>query len=79
MNKNKEINLEINKIQQKIAQLVVEKGKYENDLFKLPDKPRTMNVIQKQQALEQKLQGVEMEINRHKTKVREMKNQLNIK
>lgn len=78
-NKNKEINIEINKLQQIIAELVVEKNRHENDLFKLPEKPRTMNVIQKHKALEQKLQEVEIEINKNKTKVRELKNKLIIK
>jgi hypothetical protein len=73
---NKEINLELNKLQQKISELMNEKNRVENDLLKIPDKSKSLTMIQKQQILEQKLKGVETEINKYKKKFREMKNQL---
>ena len=76
VNRNKEINLEINKCQQMIAELMSGKRKVENEFFKIPEKPKSLDSKQKKQSLEDSLKGIESEINKSKRKIRELKNQL---
>ena len=76
VSRNKEINIEINKIQQIIAELMNEKTKFENEFFKIPEKPKSLDSKQKKQYLEDRLKNIESEINKSKRKIRDLKNQL---
>ena len=60
--------------EEKLSQLLKEKLLLENDLFKLPDKPRTINEINKKRTLQETMKNIENEINDTKFKLRKLYN-----
>jgi hypothetical protein len=60
--------------EEKLSQLLKEKLLLENDLFKLPDKPRTINEINKKRTLQDSMNNIENEINDTKFKLRKLYN-----
>jgi hypothetical protein len=58
--------------EEKLSQLMKEKLLVENDLFKLPDRPRTINEINKKRNLEESMNNIENEINDTKFKLRKL-------
>jgi hypothetical protein len=63
---------EISKFENNLSTLYKEKITIENDLFKLPERPRTLNEINKKRNLEECLDIIENKINDSKVNIRKL-------
>lgn len=70
--KLKENKNELAFVEQKLSELLKEKITSENELFKLPDKPKTLNEINKKRAIESSLVSLENLINDMKFRIRKL-------
>jgi hypothetical protein len=70
--KLKENKNELIFIEQKLSDLLKEKLITENELLRLPDKPRTLNEINKKKGIEESLLNLENEINDVKLRMRKL-------
>jgi peptidoglycan hydrolase CwlO-like protein len=73
---NRDNKIFIRNCQQKISELLGDKIKIENELFKIPEKQKSLSQINKKKVLEDKLDSVENEINRIKSQIRDLKKQI---
>jgi hypothetical protein len=65
--------LNVRTFQQRISELISDKINLQNELFKIPEKHKTVNQINRKKILEDSLDKIENEINMLKTKIRDIK------
>ena len=57
-------------LESKLSYLISEKKKYENELLKMPERPRNLNEIKAKKELNENINKAEAEINSIRTRIR---------